>query len=118
MSSSDRPSLFSEETCSRKGLCPITSIRGQSSNPLEEHSLYYGMSNDRHCVHKPYLMSSHLEIHGKGSTKVVLIMGLNSSSFSWGKQVGLLAREHIVLVFDNRGVGYSSTPRGPYSCDR
>lgn len=58
---------------------------------------------------------SRSEQHGRGEEQVVLIMGLNSSSFSWGPQVALLAKEHSVLVFDNRGVGNSDAPRGPYT---
>ncbi|KAF8905851.1 Alpha/Beta hydrolase protein [Gymnopilus junonius] len=50
-------------------------------------------------------------------------MGLNSSSFSWGPQVrwfGLKGGESgkgtcTALVFDNRGVGNSGYPRGPYT---
>lgn len=41
---------------------------------------------------------------------------LNSTSFSWEPQVEHFGRkeEYSVLVFDNRGVGNSGTPRGPY----
>ncbi|CAK5264861.1 unnamed protein product [Mycena citricolor] len=54
---------------------------------------------------------------GSGPEKLVFVMGLNSSSFSWLSQVqhfGSLS-DYTVLVFDNRGVGHSGTPRGPYS---
>jgi hypothetical protein len=42
---------------------------------------------------------------------------LNSSSFAWLPQVDHFGRlpEYSVLVFDNRGVGNSGAPRGPYS---
>jgi len=36
--------------------------------------------------------------------------------FGWAAQVEHFAESHSVLVFDNRGVGNSGTPRGPYSC--
>ncbi|KAL0569643.1 hypothetical protein V5O48_012327 [Marasmius crinis-equi] len=93
--SSELPTIFDPSTCTRKGLCPVTTIRKQGENPLESHSLYY-------------------EIHGTGPEKIVLIMG---SSFSWFPQVGHFARvpDYSVLVFDNRGVGNSGTPKGPYT---
>ncbi|KAJ7197219.1 alpha/beta-hydrolase [Mycena pura] len=89
--------LFDTTTCSRKGLCPVTQIRKQVET-FESHSLYY-------------------EVHGTGKTKVVFIMGLNSSCFAWLAQVQHFGRlsDYSALVFDNRGVGHSSTPRGPYT---
>ncbi|KAG6845860.1 hypothetical protein H0H87_002551 [Tephrocybe sp. NHM501043] len=95
----DLPTVFNPSTCVRKGLCPVTKIREQGSSLLESHSLYY-------------------EQHGRGTKyKVVFIMGLNSSSFSWAPQVAHFGHstEHTVLVFDNRGVGNSGYPRGPYT---
>ncbi|KAJ7236736.1 Alpha/Beta hydrolase protein [Mycena haematopus] len=89
--------LFDSATCSRKGLCPVTRLRNQVE-ALESHSLYY-------------------EVHGNGKEKLVFIMGLNSSSFAWVAQVRHFGRlsDYSTLVFDNRGVGHSGTPRGPYS---
>ncbi|KAJ7929291.1 alpha/beta-hydrolase [Mycena leptocephala] len=89
--------LFNSTTCSRKGLCPVTRIRNQVET-FESHSLYY-------------------EIHGNGPEKLVFIMGLNSSCFAWLAQVqhfGPLPN-YSMLVFDNRGVGHSGSPRGPYT---
>ncbi|KAG6849749.1 hypothetical protein H0H93_005547 [Arthromyces matolae] len=99
MASSELPTIFDPSTCVRKGLCPVTKLRSQGPEILESHSLYY-------------------EQHGTGTKyKVVFIMGLNSSSFSWSKQVEHFGRspDHSVLVFDNRGVGNSGYPRGPYT---
>src|SRR5688500_16740074 len=93
------PTAFGAATCDRKGLCPVTKLRKHDEDPLESHSLYF-------------------EQHGRGTKyKVVLIMGLNSSSFNWGQQVAHFGRseDHSVLVFDNRGVGNSTYPRGPYT---
>lgn len=92
------PTIFDASTCVRKGLCPVTQIRHQGGDPLESHSLYY-------------------EQHGSGPIKVIFIMGLNSSSFSWELQVKHFGSsgKHSVLVFDNRGVGNSGYPRGPYT---
>ncbi|KAI0747963.1 alpha/beta-hydrolase [Daedaleopsis nitida] len=91
------PTIFDPTTCTRKGLCPVTEIRNKG-DPLESHSLYY-------------------EVHGSGPEKVVFIMGLNSSSAGWLPQVDYFGRkpEYSVLVFDNRGVGNSGAPRGPYT---
>ncbi|KAI0002146.1 alpha/beta-hydrolase [Russula compacta] len=90
-------SIHNPVTCTRKGLCPVTKIRDQDS-PTQSHSLYF-------------------EQHGTGPIKVVFIMGLNVSCNSWQEQVEHFGRlpQYSVLVFDNRGVGNSDTPRGPYS---
>ncbi|KAF9443632.1 alpha/beta-hydrolase [Macrolepiota fuliginosa MF-IS2] len=109
----DLPTFFDSKTCVRKGLCPVTQLRPQGSEALESHSLYF-------------------EQHGRGTEyKILMIMGLNSSSFSWDAQVkwfgggqafregeqegGVKEEKSTVLVFDNRGVGNSGYPRGPYS---
>ncbi|KAI0084014.1 alpha/beta-hydrolase [Irpex rosettiformis] len=94
---SDHPTIFDPSTCIRKGLCPISSIR-HKDDPLRTHSLYY-------------------ELHGTGPEKVIFIMGLNSTSFAWEYQVKHFSciEDYSVLVFDNRGIGHSSVPKGPYS---
>ncbi|KAI6129157.1 Alpha/Beta hydrolase protein [Pisolithus thermaeus] len=94
---SEYKSMLDPSTCTRRGLCPVTEIRHQAK-PLESHSLYY-------------------EVHGSGPIKVVLIMGLNGTSGDWLLQVRHFGRlpQYSVLVFDNRGVGNSSSPRGPYT---
>jgi len=91
------PTVFDPATCTQRGLCPVTNIK-QEGGPLESHSLYF-------------------EQHGKGPEKIVFIMGLNSTLFSWSQQVEYFTRkpEYSILVFDNRGVGNSGAPRGPYS---
>ncbi|KAI0340512.1 alpha/beta-hydrolase [Trametopsis cervina] len=91
------PTIFDATTCVRKGLCPVSSIRNKD-DPLESHSLYF-------------------EQHGTGPEKVIFIMGLNSSSFAWEWQVKHFAQipTYSLLVFDNRGVGNSGSPRGPYT---
>jgi 3-oxoadipate enol-lactonase len=43
---------------------------------------------------------------------VVLIMGLGASSRLWYRLLPWLAREHRVIVFDNRGTGSSAPVRG------
>ncbi|KAH9842334.1 Alpha/Beta hydrolase protein [Rhodofomes roseus] len=91
------PTIFDAKTCTRKGLCPVTRIKNEN-DPLESHSLYF-------------------EQHGSGPEKIVLIMGLNSTSFAWFPQVDYFSKkpECSVLVFDNRGVGNSGAPMGPYT---
>lgn len=59
------------------------------------------------------------ELHGDPSptaTKLLYVMGLNNSCFAWEKQVAHFGREagYQVLVFDNRGVGHSDSPKGLY----
>lgn len=46
---------------------------------------------------------------------LLLIMGLGTDSKAWLLQVPEFSKTHRVLVYDNRGVGASSTPSGPYS---
>ncbi|KZT74193.1 alpha/beta-hydrolase [Daedalea quercina L-15889] len=91
------PTIFDAKTCTRKGLCPVTRIKN-GKDPLESHSLYF-------------------EQHGTGPEKILLIMGLNSTSFGWFPQVEYFGQKsgYSVLVFDNRGVGNSDTPMGPYT---
>ncbi|KAF8556875.1 alpha/beta-hydrolase [Imleria badia] len=90
-------SMFDPHTCTRRGMCPVTQIRHQRE-PLESHSLYF-------------------EVHGSGPQKIIFIMGLNNSAFAWLPQVDHFGKleQYSTLVFDNRGVGMSGSPRGPYS---
>jgi pimeloyl-ACP methyl ester carboxylesterase len=46
---------------------------------------------------------------------LLLIMGLGADSSAWVRQRPALSRRHRTIVFDNRGVGRSSKPAGPYS---
>src|SRR4029079_16620886 len=56
------------------------------------------------------------EIHGSGDAPpAVLIMGLGSDLHMWERQLDGLGADRRVLIFDNRGVGRSAKPRGPYS---
>lgn len=56
----------------------------------------------------------HYEIHGEGKP-LVLISGLGYSNWQWHKMVPLLAEHFQVITFDNRGVGQSDKPAGPYT---
>ena len=46
---------------------------------------------------------------------VLLVMGLGMNATGWWRTIPVLARSFTVLSFDNRGVGRSGRPPGPYS---
>ncbi len=55
-------------------------------------------------------------LEGDGPETIVMVNGLADDLESWGYQTeDLLAAGHRVLTFDNRGVGHSSKPAGPYT---
>jgi len=54
------------------------------------------------------------EVRGEG-TPLILISGLGYSLWQWHKMVPLLVEHFQVITFDNRGVGQSDKPGGPYS---
>ena len=55
-------------------------------------------------------------IEGDGPETIVLVNGLADEKESWGYQTpDFVAAGHRVLTFDNRGVGNSSMPPGPYT---
>ena len=125
----DLPTMFSTLTCLQRGLCPVSSLRG--SELLESHSLYYEVHGSSATATSVATHPADNEVRddispNKLKNKMVFIMGLNSSCFSWGPQVrwfgGGVPRaaregeeEYTALVFDNRGVGNSGYPKGPYT---
>jgi 3-oxoadipate enol-lactonase len=55
-------------------------------------------------------------IEGDGPETLVLVNGLADDLGTWGDQVpAFVEAGYRVLVFDNRGVGRSSKPAGPYT---
>lgn len=46
---------------------------------------------------------------------LLLIHGLGYARWGWEPVVDLLAAEHDVVLFDNRGIGDSAAPPGPYT---
>ena len=54
------------------------------------------------------------EQHGSGAP-LLLIMGLAADSMAWLFQVPEFSKHYRTIVFDNRGVGRSSKPAGPYT---
>lgn len=57
------------------------------------------------------------ELHGRGPKRITLIMGLNTSCFSWLDQVEEFGADPScsVLVLDNRGYGNSDAPYQRYT---
>lgn len=56
------------------------------------------------------------EVKGEGPT-LVLLEGLGYSSWMWLLQIDNLAKDHKLVVIDNRGVGKSDKPTYPYTMD-
>ena len=54
------------------------------------------------------------EEHGSGDP-LLLIMGLAADSVAWMFQLPEFSKHYRTIVFDNRGVGRSSKPAGPYT---
>jgi pimeloyl-ACP methyl ester carboxylesterase len=54
------------------------------------------------------------EVRGNGEP-LLMIHGLGYDRLGWGKLPDLLAEELQVVAFDNRGVGDSDVPGGPYA---
>jgi pimeloyl-ACP methyl ester carboxylesterase len=54
------------------------------------------------------------EIAGEGDA-LVLISGLGYPLWQWHKMVPYLSQHFTVITFDNRGVGRSDKPAGPYT---
>lgn len=54
------------------------------------------------------------EIHGTGKP-LVMISGLGYPLWQWLKMTPYLAKHFQVILFDNRGVGQSDKPTGPYT---
>jgi pimeloyl-ACP methyl ester carboxylesterase len=55
------------------------------------------------------------ELRGDLGPTLVLIRGLGRSGSYWGPLLPLLSARFRLLLIDNRGVGRSDAPRGPYA---
>lgn len=55
------------------------------------------------------------DVLGSRRPSILAIEGIGYSSWMWTKQVQDLPRTRQFVIFDNRGVGRSSSPQGPYS---
>jgi len=56
------------------------------------------------------------DVEGDGAP-VLLIMGLGCTAHLWFRIRPVLAQQYRTIAFDNRGVGRSDMPPGPYSLD-
>jgi pimeloyl-ACP methyl ester carboxylesterase len=56
----------------------------------------------------------HYEVYGDGET-LVLISPFAAPAMAWFFQVRAFRRHYRVVTFDNRGIGKSSKPAGPYT---
>jgi pimeloyl-ACP methyl ester carboxylesterase len=56
----------------------------------------------------------HHEVTGSGPP-VLLVMGLGMNATGWWRTIPALADDFTVIAFDNRGVGRSERPPGPYT---
>ncbi|HEV2685946.1 MAG TPA: alpha/beta fold hydrolase, partial [Actinomycetota bacterium] len=54
------------------------------------------------------------ETAGEGDP-LVMIMGLGADSRGWAMQTNVFAERYQLVLIDNRGVGKSSVPPGPYT---
>ena len=124
----DLPTAFSALTCLHRGLCPVSSLR---DSQLESHSLYYEVHGSPAAAAATAPHAGDDEVKDnvppkKLQNKMVFIAGMNASCFSWGPQVrwfgsgvprvaGNEEEEYTALVFDNRGLGNSGYPKGPYT---
>ena len=52
---------------------------------------------------------------GGGRAPIVLVHGLGYARWGWDGLPGLLAEQHDVVLLDNRGIGDSDVPEGPYT---
>ena len=56
------------------------------------------------------------EVTGDGPP-ILLMMGLGYARWGWGPLTPLLAKRFRVVTYDNRGIGESEVPPGPYTTD-
>jgi pimeloyl-ACP methyl ester carboxylesterase len=54
------------------------------------------------------------KIEGHGEP-LVMIMGLGASRSGWSSQIPFFKKHFRIVTYDNRGVGKSDKPKGPYS---
>ncbi len=57
------------------------------------------------------------DVHGDSGAWVLLIQGLGYARWSWKWQVEELARDFRVITYDNRGIGDTDKPPGPYTAE-
>ena len=61
-------------------------------------------------------LKQHYKLEGEGPETIVLVNGLADDLETWAEQMGdFLGAGYRVLRFDNRGIGKSDRPEGPYT---
>lgn len=61
-------------------------------------------------------ISMHYEVHGtRGKPPVLLVAGLGGAGGSWGDYPGRFAKDHFVVVPDQRGTGGTTRSEGGYT---
>ena len=72
----------------------------------------------------PFARSGEIELHWESAAAsaeasaalpVLLVMGLGMTATGWWRTLPVLAESRRAIAFDNRGVGRSGRPPGPYS---
>lgn len=58
----------------------------------------------------------HYELHGHGPP-LLLITGFAAEGNQWQHQIRVLQEHFLVISFDNRGIGKSDIPPGPYNTE-
>lgn len=62
-------------------------------------------------------ISMYYEIYGKGEP-LVLVSGFSADHIQWGLILEHLTPHYQVIVLDNRGVGKTDVPEGPYNIEQ
>jgi 3-oxoadipate enol-lactonase len=69
----------------------------------------------------PYLVNAGTQLYWKdygSGPPLLMIMGLSFTHEMWFRVLPSLGSQYRVIVFDNRGMGRSDVPRGPYPIGR
>src|SRR6185503_12599078 len=95
----------------RRPLQPRRAIRS-AVRRLQRTELEAEISNTM-----PYANNAGVKIyweeHGEGEP-LLLIMGLGYTMDMWNRTAPVLSESYRTITFDNRGVGRSDVPSGPY----
>ncbi|MCX7125258.1 MAG: alpha/beta hydrolase [Gammaproteobacteria bacterium] len=62
-------------------------------------------------------ITMYYEIHGKGEP-LVFVSGFGADHLGWTPVLDAFSADYQVILFNNRGVGQTSVPKGPYSIDQ